>query len=97
MNAQQRDPFRIYRDRQGEWRWRLRAPNGRTVADSGEGYSTYHAARAAVLRMKTHTATALVPPRVATPVVRRRRVTSRRPQPAPVPLLDFLLDGRTRG
>lgn len=28
----------IYKDRKGEWRWRFVAPNGRIVADSGEGY-----------------------------------------------------------
>jgi uncharacterized protein YegP (UPF0339 family) len=28
----------IYRDAKREWRWRLRAANGRIVADSGEGY-----------------------------------------------------------
>ena len=28
----------IYRDANREWRWRLRAANGRIVADSGEGY-----------------------------------------------------------
>ena len=33
-----RAKLEIYRDRRGEWRWRLRASNGRIVADSGEGY-----------------------------------------------------------
>jgi len=28
----------FYRDKAGEWRWRLKATNGRIVADSGEGY-----------------------------------------------------------
>lgn len=28
----------IYVDRAGEWRWFLRAANGRKIADSGEGY-----------------------------------------------------------
>lgn len=28
----------IYKDRKKEWRWRLRARNGKIVADSGEGY-----------------------------------------------------------
>jgi uncharacterized protein len=28
----------IYRDSRREWRWRLKASNGRIVADSGEGY-----------------------------------------------------------
>jgi uncharacterized protein YegP (UPF0339 family) len=30
--------FQVYEDRAGEYRWRLRASNGRIVADSGEGY-----------------------------------------------------------
>ena len=30
--------FYIYKDRAGEWRWHLKAANGRIVADSGEGY-----------------------------------------------------------
>jgi hypothetical protein len=28
----------IYRDARREWRWRLKASNGRILADSGEGY-----------------------------------------------------------
>jgi len=28
----------LYRDVQGQWRWRYVASNGRTIADSGEGY-----------------------------------------------------------
>jgi uncharacterized protein YegP (UPF0339 family) len=28
----------IYKDAAGEWRWRLVASNGQTVATSGEGY-----------------------------------------------------------
>ena len=30
----------IRRDRAGEYRWHVRARNGRIVADSGEGYKT---------------------------------------------------------
>lgn len=30
--------FHIYQDARGEWRWHLKARNGRIVADSGEGY-----------------------------------------------------------
>jgi len=33
-----RAKLEIYRDSKREWRWRLRASNGRIVADSGEGY-----------------------------------------------------------
>ena len=29
-----------YRDEKGEWRWRLKAANGRIIADSGEGYKS---------------------------------------------------------
>jgi uncharacterized protein YegP (UPF0339 family) len=36
----------VYRDRAGEWRWRLTV-NGRIVADSGEGYSSMSNARRA--------------------------------------------------
>lgn len=30
--------YYIYKDQAGYWRWRLRAANNRTIADSGEGY-----------------------------------------------------------
>jgi uncharacterized protein YegP (UPF0339 family) len=30
--------YKVYKDRSGEWRWRLVAANGNTLADSGEGY-----------------------------------------------------------
>jgi len=32
--------FVIYADKKGEWRWRLVAKNGRTIADGSEGYAT---------------------------------------------------------
>lgn len=35
----------IYKDRAGEWRWRLRADNGEPIADSAEGYKQEHDAR----------------------------------------------------
>jgi len=31
--------FQLYKDRKGEYRWRLRARNGEIIADSNEGYS----------------------------------------------------------
>lgn len=31
--------FEVYKDRRGGWRWRLVVSNGKTVADSAEGYS----------------------------------------------------------
>ncbi|HEY8562826.1 MAG TPA: DUF1508 domain-containing protein [Pyrinomonadaceae bacterium] len=33
--------FEIYQDEKGEWRWRLRAANGETIATSGEGYKNH--------------------------------------------------------
>jgi len=32
--------FELFKDRAGEYRWRLRHENGNTIADSGEGYTT---------------------------------------------------------
>jgi len=43
--------FEIYRDRRKEWRWRLKAANGRIIADSGEGYSRREHARRATRRL----------------------------------------------
>jgi len=31
--------FELYQDKGGDWRWRLVAKNGKTVAESGEGYN----------------------------------------------------------
>lgn len=31
--------FHYYKARDGQWRWRLRARNGRIIADSAEGYA----------------------------------------------------------
>lgn len=38
----------IYQDRKQEWRWRLKARNGRILADSGEGYTRPYGARRAL-------------------------------------------------
>ena len=32
--------FEVFKDKKGEYRWRLRHQNGNVIADSGEGYST---------------------------------------------------------
>ena len=37
--------FHIYKDAAGEWRWRLKAANGKVLADSGEGYNTKQACK----------------------------------------------------
>ena len=43
--------FHFYRDKAGEWRWRFVAANGRTMADSGEGYRTKRGAARASARI----------------------------------------------
>ena len=40
--------YRMYRDVQGSWRWRLVAGNGRIIADSGEGYHSRQDCRYAI-------------------------------------------------
>lgn len=44
--------FQIYKDKAGEWRWRLLASNGNIVADSGEGYQQKAACETAVRNIK---------------------------------------------
>lgn len=39
----------LYRDLAGEWRWRFVATNGRTLADSGEGYGRIEDAQAGAI------------------------------------------------
>lgn len=30
--------YKVYRDKKGEWRWNLKAENGKIIADSAESY-----------------------------------------------------------
>ncbi len=32
--------FEVYKDARGEFRWRLKATNGQTIATGGEGYTS---------------------------------------------------------
>jgi uncharacterized protein YegP (UPF0339 family) len=41
----------FYKDEAGEYRWRLKARNGRIVADCGEGYSRKADCKAAYFRV----------------------------------------------
>lgn len=41
----------IYQDARGEFRWRMVASNGKTVADSGEGYKRRSGAVKAAVRV----------------------------------------------
>ena len=40
--------FALYKDRKGEWRWRLTAANGEIIATSGDGYKSKKACLAAI-------------------------------------------------
>lgn len=46
--SEPRAHFQIFRDSRGDWRWHLRAANGRIVADSGEGYASRRNAKRAI-------------------------------------------------
>jgi uncharacterized protein YegP (UPF0339 family) len=43
--------FELYKDARGEFRWRLIAPNGQTIA-SGEGYKTKDSAKNGIESVK---------------------------------------------
>jgi uncharacterized protein YegP (UPF0339 family) len=59
--------FETYLDGKQEWRWRLVADNGRTIADSGEGYRKYDDCLHGIALVKISTKT----PIVNTQVVKR--------------------------
>lgn len=52
--------FEIYRDAAREWRWRLVAPNGLIIADSGEGYASRANAHRAAENVRTRIARATI-------------------------------------
>lgn len=41
----------VYRDRSGQWRWRVRARNGRIVETSGEAFASRSSARRSARRL----------------------------------------------
>jgi uncharacterized protein YegP (UPF0339 family) len=44
--------FELYKDAKGEYRWRLVASNGQTIATGGEGYKARESARAGIESVK---------------------------------------------
>jgi len=44
--------YKLYKDTAGYWRWRYVSSNGRTIADSGEGYYNKSDAMAGINIMK---------------------------------------------
>ena len=52
--------FHIYKDSSGNYRWRLKARNGQTVASSGESFSSKSAARTAAENVKANAGSATI-------------------------------------
>ena len=52
--------FQMYKDKAGEYRWRLRADNNEPIADSNEGYKDKARCRAGVELVKRLAPTAPV-------------------------------------
>jgi uncharacterized protein YegP (UPF0339 family) len=50
--------FEVYRDKGGQWRWRLVHENGNIIADSGEGYASRQKARQGLDSVRTNAADA---------------------------------------
>ncbi len=44
--------FELFKDKSGEFRWRLIASNGQAIASSGEGYTTKESAKAGIEAVK---------------------------------------------
>jgi len=44
--------YEYYKDHKDEWRWLLKASNGRIIANSGEGYRSEHECLADIDRVK---------------------------------------------
>jgi len=52
--------FELYTDTKGEFRWRLVASNGQTIANGGEGYKSKDSAKAGIESVKKNAPTAEV-------------------------------------
>ena len=50
--------FELYKDPKGEFRWRLVASNGQTIATGGEGYKTKESAKNGIESVKKNAPTA---------------------------------------
>jgi len=52
--------FEVYKDISGEWRFRIVAPNGKIVADGGEGYKTKFFCMKNIKKLQTKLPTAYI-------------------------------------
>ena len=46
--------FEVYTDARGEYRWRLKAANGQTIATGGEGYASKAGCMNGIKSVKTN-------------------------------------------
>ena len=58
--------FKPYPDAAGKWRWRLVSPNGRIIADSGQGYDSHRDCMAGISLVKLYAPDAPVEQQAAT-------------------------------
>lgn len=56
--------FEVYEDNAGQWRWRLRARNGRLLASSGQGFASRANVERSVKDVRKATAKAKAKPKV---------------------------------
>jgi uncharacterized protein YegP (UPF0339 family) len=52
--------FEVYKDKAGEFRWRLKSSNGQNIAASGEGYSEKRSCLAGIESVKRSAPTAKI-------------------------------------
>lgn len=52
--------FELYKDKKGEFRWKLIASNGQIIANSGEGYTTKENAKNGIESLKKDASSAAI-------------------------------------
>jgi uncharacterized protein len=57
--------FELYKDAKGEFRWRLVASNGQTIATGGEGYKAKDSAKAGIESVKKNAPEAVIEDKTA--------------------------------
>jgi len=57
--------FELYKDKSGEFRWRLVASNGQMIANSGEGYKSKDSAKSGIESVKKNAPAAAIEDKTA--------------------------------
>jgi uncharacterized protein len=57
--------FELYKDAKGEFRWRLIATNGQTIASGGEGYKSKESAKNGIESVKKNAPEAAIEDKTA--------------------------------